>query len=167
MREEQLLNLILPFKDKLFRFAYRIIGSSFEAEDIVQEVIIKVWKKKEQFAEIENKEAWCMTLTRNLSIDKKRAKRMKTTGIEDFHHLQDSNDDPQMSLERMELVNKVRAMIDTLPERQKMVIHLRDIEGLSYKEISSTLDLSLDQVKVILHRARKSLKAKFAKTDEQ
>ncbi len=166
MHAEQLMELVLPFKDKLYRFAYRIVGDSFEAEDIVQEVLVKIWKKKDQFLQIENKEAWCMTLTRNLSIDKKRAKKMNTSSIDNFHHIKDHQDNPEISLEKQELVMKVRKMIDSLPERQKMVVHLRDIEGMSYKEISQTLELSLDQVKVILHRARKALKLKFAKRNE-
>ena len=161
MQDKEIMDLILPFKDKLYRFAYRIVGNSFEAEDIVQEILIKVWKKKEQFQLIENKEAWCMTMTRNLSIDKKRARKMKTTSIEDFHHLRDSTDNPAISMERKETVDHVRSVINSLPEKQASVIHLRDIEGLSYKEIAIAMDLSLDQVKVVLHRARKALKLKF------
>jgi len=161
MQDKEIMDLILPFKDKLYRFAYRIVGNSFEAEDIVQEILIKVWKKKEQFQQIDNKEAWCMTMTRNLSIDKKRARKMKTTSIEDFHHLRDSTDNPAISMERKETVDHVRSVINSLPEKQASVIHLRDIEGLSYKEIAIAMDLSLDQVKVVLHRARKALKLKF------
>ena len=161
MQDKEIMDLILPFKDKLYRFAYRIVGNSFEAEDIVQEILIKVWKKKEQFQQIDNKEAWCMTMTRNLSIDKKRARKMKTTSIEDFHHLRDSTDNPAISMERKETVDHVRSVINSLPEKQASVIHLRDIEGLSYKEIATAMDLSLDQVKVVLHRARKALKLKF------
>ncbi len=161
MQDKEIMNLILPFKDKLYRFAYRIVGNSFEAEDIVQEILIKVWKKKEQFSQIENKEAWCMTMTRNLAIDKKRAKKMKTSSIENFHHIKDQSDTPAISMERKETVNRVREMINSLPEKQASVIHLRDIEGLSYKEIGVAMGLSLDQVKVVLHRARKALKLKF------
>ena len=149
----------------MFRFAYRIVGDYMEAEDIVQEVLIKIWKKKDQFIQIENKEAWCMTLTRNLAIDKTRAKKKKIDSIDQFYHLKDKSADPYSQLKTNNTLAIIRNYMESLPENQKLVIHLRDVEGLTYKEISEITEYSLDQVKVYLHRARKTLREKLINLD--
>lgn len=70
MQTDKVSILDLPFKDKLFRFAYNIVGNVQDAEDIMQELLIKIWNRQEQYSGLDNKEAWCMTVTRNLAIDK-------------------------------------------------------------------------------------------------
>ena len=67
MNLEAFQTRVLPAKNKLFRFAFRLLGSSEEAKDVVQEVLIKVWNGREQMAEVQNLEAWCMRITKNLS----------------------------------------------------------------------------------------------------
>jgi len=146
------MDLVLPYKDKLYRFAKSMVGNSFDAEDIIQEVLVKIWKKKDQFVEIDNKEAWCMTVTRNLSIDKIRSKKNKgTSNIDDYYHI----------LEQKDALNRVMAMLNELPDNQRSVMHLRDVEGYTYKEISDMTGLTVDQVKVNLHRARKTLRSRL------
>lgn len=167
MHTEQIMNLVLPFKNKLYRFALRILGDTFEAEDVVQEVLIKIWKKKDRFMEIDNKEAWCMTLTRNLAIDKTRAKKLKTNDIDDYFHIKDHSSTPDRAMESSDTMNQIRAIINELPDKQKSVIHLRDIEGYSYKEISEITGLKIDQVKVYLHRGRITLRSRLVKFRKQ
>ena len=70
---------VLPTKNKLFRFAFRLLGSSEEAKDVVQEVMMKVWNGREQMGAIDNMEAWCMRITKNLSLDRLRSKERRTT----------------------------------------------------------------------------------------
>ena len=161
MRVEEFTGIIDPIKDKLYRYAYRIVKDEMEAEDVVQEVIIKLWKKKEQFAEIGNKEAWCMTLTRNLSIDKTRSRKGRVESIEDYHHVKDSSRDPYSETKSSDMMKHIMELMDKLPDNQKSVLHLRDVEGYSYKEISEITTLSVDQVKVNLYRARKSMRDKL------
>jgi len=156
------MDLVLPYKDKLYRFAKSMVGNSFDAEDIIQEVLVKIWKKKDQFVEIDNKEAWCMTVTRNLSIDKIRSKKNKgTSNIDDYYHISDSNATPAVALEQKDALNRVMAMLNELPDNQRSVMHLRDVEGYTYKEISDMTGLTVDQVKVNLHRARKTLRSRL------
>lgn len=161
MRVEEFTELVNPIKDKLYRYAKRIVKDEMEAEDVVQEVIIKLWKKKEQFAEIENKEAWCMTMTRNLAIDKTRSKKGHTESIEDYHHIKDRTMDPYAETRSNDMMSRIMGMMDSLPENQKSVMLLRDVEGYSYKEISKITTLSIDQVKVNLYRARKTMREKI------
>jgi len=155
----QMLSL---YKDKMFRYAFNIVGSRFAAEDVVQEAMIKIWKKREQFAEIENKEAWCVTVTRNLAIDKVRAAKKRRAGdITEYHHISDSDPSPDVQLEHKDALQKVGVILDGLPPQQKEIITLRDVEGYTYQEIADILEISVDQVKVNLHRARKSLRSKL------
>lgn len=162
MQIKEVMDLVLPYKDKLYRFAKSMVGNSFDAEDIIQEVLVKIWKKKDQFVEIDNKEAWCMTVTRNLSIDKIRSKKNKgTSNIDDYYHISDSNATPAVALEQKDALNRVMAMLNELPDNQRSVMHLRDVEGYTYKEISDMTGLTVDQVKVNLHRARKTLRSRL------
>jgi len=163
MQGNDIMNLVLPFKDKLYRLALRIMGNVHEAEDIIQEVLIKIWKKREQFVELDNKEAWSMTVTRNLCIDKIRAKKMRTSDITEHFDIKDKTMTPSQQTISDDRMGQILELIDALPERQKTVVQLRDIEGYSYKEISTITGLKLDQVKVYLHRARISLRAQILK----
>lgn len=162
MQIKEVMDLVLPYKDKLFRFAKSMVGNSFDAEDVIQEVLVRIWKKKDQFIEIDNKEAWCMTVTRNLSIDKIRSRKNKdTSNIDDYYHISDKSATPAVALEQKDALNRVMGLLDELPENQKSVMHLRDVEGYTYKEISEMTGLSVDQVKVNLHRARKTLRSRL------
>ena len=136
-----------------------------EAEDVIQELLIKVWKKKDQFLEITNKEAWCMTLTRNMSIDKTRKKKYRTQNIDDFHFIKDNEASPYQSVESKDNLSRIESIIDGLSDKHKTVIHLRDVEGYSYKEISEISGFTVDQIKVYLHRGRAQLRKQINRSD--
>lgn len=152
---------VLPLKDKLFRLAMRITFDREEAEDITQETLIKVWQNKDSWDEIDNMEAYCLTICRRLSIDSVRRKGVQAEREQDIVHLQStlvSNHTPEEILDQKQRVALVHQIIDQLPETQRTVIQLRDIEGLSYDEISQITALSPSQVKVYLHRARTKIR---------
>ena len=155
---------VLPVKNKLFRFAFRLLGSSEEAKDVVQEVFIKVWNGRDQMASIDNMEAWCMRITRNLSLDKIRARQRKATDpIEESFDIQNDSQTPYEATENSENMQRISQLIASLPEKQRQVMHLRDIEGYSYNEICEILELDMNQVKVNLFRARNAVREKFVK----
>lgn len=159
MQNDLILKQVLHLKDKLYRFAIRILANDVDAEDVVQETFVKVWQKSEQLQDIENKEAWCMTVTRNLAIDKIRArKKTDSKDIDLFHHLSDAGPTPDVITENKESLSIVMATLDKLPDHQKQIIHLRDIEGYTYREIGEITGYSEEQVKVNLFRARQKLK---------
>ncbi len=151
---------VLPVKDKLYRFALRLVKSEPEAQDIVQEVLIKVWDKRDQMDQVENLEAWCMRVTRNLSLDKLKSKYSnKTSGLEqDLEVSQGEKVTPYRSTEMNDTMRNISKLISSLPEKQKQVIQLRDVEGFSYKEISDIMEIDMSQVKVNLFRARKTVR---------
>lgn len=152
---------ILPLKDKLFRLAFRITLDSGEAEDIVQEAMIRVWNKRDEWSEWKSVEAFCITVTRNLALDRSEKK--------DNQHLTLTNETlewaelgtPELQYEVSEQYRLVEKLISELPEKQRTIIQLRDVEGRSYKEIAELMELSEEQVKVNLHRARQKIKQQF------
>ena len=155
---------ILPAKNKLFRFALRMLGNEDEAKDIVQEVFFRVWKGREGMDTIRNWEAWCMRITRNLSLDRIRINNRQNTlpmgeGFDVRHDALSPHDRTEMH----ESIQRVGVMIASLPEKQRQVIHLRDVEGYSYNEICVILDLDMNQVKVNLFRARNAVREKLLK----
>ena len=151
--------LITPIQDKLFRFALRMVGSVEEAEDVVQEVWIKLWKQRDYLDKIQNVEAWCMQLTRNISIDHLRSKHRRTEGLDEgVRQIQSNDHTPDVTLTKKDLFQKIQQMMNDLPEQQRDVMHLRDIEGYAYQEIADMLDLTLNQVKINLFRARTTIR---------
>lgn len=161
MQNETILKSIESYKEKLYRFSLKIVGNQFDAEDVLQELMIKIWKKRDEFVEIENQEAWCMTVTRNLCIDKIRKRKGDTHDISEYHTISDNSPTPDKIAEDRESLSMVMKILNDLPQNQKEIIHLRDIEGYTYKEISQIIDLTEEQVKVNLFRARQKFKEKI------
>ena len=161
MKEISFRNDILPLKDKLYRLALRITLDSAEAEDIVQDTMIRVWNKRDEWAQFNSIEAFCLTVARNLAID--RSQKSEAQNIELTTETQEMSDGstPERQLERSEQMDLVRKLINELPEKQRTIIQLRDIEEKSYKEIADVMQLTEDQVKVTLFRARQRIKAKY------
>lgn len=154
---------ILIHKDRLFRLAASIMKNPMLARDVVQEVLIKVWQKQPSLSHIQNVEAWLVTSTRNKAIDTLRGQRKGHIEIESVHGIADNLPNPASSLEQQDTAQMIRQIIKQLPENQRMVLHLRDIEGMTYQEISDMLDMSLPQVKTNLFRARQKLKSIISK----
>lgn len=150
---------IVPNKDKIYRFVLRMVKNEFDAEDIMQELAIKIWKYREKFSELENKEAWSMTVARNLAIDKIRNRnKRRHLDIEDAYDLSDSNKNPHEQLAADDTMSILRDYMNKLPENQRTTLHLREIEGMTYKEIADICEMSLEQVKSNIFRARRALK---------
>ena len=158
----EMLEAVIPIKDKLYRYALNIVGNEMAAEDVIQELFLKIWNKKNEIQAIENKEASCMTVTRNLALDQLRKNKHKMESVENHFSLADDTMDPAERTQSNDLMKIIRKAMNELPDDQQKVIHLRDIEGYSYKEISEATDLSIEKVKVYLHRARITLREKLA-----
>jgi RNA polymerase sigma-70 factor (ECF subfamily) len=156
-------NDILPLKNELFRLALRITQERAEAEDVVQETMMKVWKRREQWAEMESIEAFCLTVCRNLALDKTRRmeRQLRTapppTDPADLSH---ASNPEQVAIERDRL-RLVRQLMDQLPEKQRSCMQLRDVEGKSYRDIATVLDITEQQVKINIFRARQTIRERF------
>jgi RNA polymerase sigma factor (sigma-70 family) len=163
MNLEDFETRVLPAKNKLFRFALRLLGSSEEAKDIVQETMIKVWNGRDM-AEVQNMEAWCMRITKNLSLDKLRSRQRKSTSsIDERFDMVHESLSPHEKTEIKESMKRIDELMAALPDKQRQVMHLRDIEGYSYNEICDVLEIDMNQVKVNLFRARNAVREKLVK----
>lgn len=161
MHEISFRDDILPLKDKLFRLALRITFDRAEAEDIVQDTLIRVWNIRDEWPEMESIEAYCMTVARNLAID--RSQKMEARNTELTPETQEMPDalTPENEFERDEQLKLIHRIINGLSEKQRTIVQLRDIEGKSYKEIADVLDITEEQVKVNLFRARQRIKTQI------
>lgn len=156
MTSEEFKSSVLPIKDKLYRFSLRLMGDRDDAQDIVQEIFLRLWSKRDKLSEYRNLEAFAMTMTRNLCLDKLKSPAAKKEQIED-KNMTDYRD-PYQNAETSDAVSLVKQAMDSLPEQQKMVIHLRDVEGCDFDEIAEISGLSLNNIRVILSRARKKVR---------
>ena len=156
---EEFKHSVLPVKNKLYRFALRFLGNEDEAKDVVQEVLIKAWDRREDLAHYKSIEAWCMRLTRNMSLNKlKSGHYSKTQVLEEELRISTETQTPYESTESQDVLTNIQKFMKALPPLQQQVLQLRDVEGYSYEEISEMLDVTLGQVKVNIFRARQSLK---------
>lgn len=157
---------ILPMKDKLYRLSLRITLNPQEAEDIVQDTLIKVWNKRESWDEIESIEAYAMTICRNLSLDHLKLRENQNASLEGMEiDRADRSLSPLEQVQQKDNLERVRQLVNALPEKQRSCMQLRDFEGKTYKEIAEILDITEEQVKISIFRARKAVKEAFEKQD--
>ncbi len=169
MKKISFRNDVLPLKNKLFRLALRITLDKAEAEDVVQETMIKVWNRRDTWEQIESIEAFCLTICRNMALDKAKAAANRNLSIDEAggsHHPDTSyGANPEAQAISHDRMATVRMIMDSLPEKQRSAMHLRDFEAKSYKEISGILGISEEQVKVNIFRARQTIKQKYAERE--
>ncbi len=140
MKQAEFLNTVLPFKDKLFRMAKRLLVSTEEAEDATQEILIKLWSKKNKMESYKNVEAFAMTMTKNFCLDRLKSKQAGNLKLVHTNYT-DANTSLQGQLEAKDSINWVERIMEELPEQQKMVLQLRDVEQYEYEEIEKLLDM--------------------------
>ena len=167
MNKVSFRNDVLPLKNVLFRLALRITLNREEAEDIVQDTLIKVWNRRESWDEIESIEAFSLTICRNIALDRIAKSENRNASLDDGAGTEkpDNAPTPLEQAARNDRVRIVREIVDSLPEKQRSCIQLRDFEGKAYKEIASILGISEEQVKVSIFRGRQTIKQKFQQFD--
>lgn len=158
---------VLPLKNLLYRLALRITLDHAEAEDIVQETMIKVWNRRDTWQEIESMEAFCTTICRNLALDhiKKKAHQNASLDEKDIDQA-DTASTPYEDMLQKDRLRLIRDLVNSLPEKQRSCMQLRDFEGKQYREIARLLGISEEQVKINIFRARQAIKNKFKKADQ-
>ena len=166
MQEISFRDDILPLKDKLFRLALRITFDRAEAEDVVQDTMIRVWNKREEWTQFGSIEAYCLTVAKNLAIDRSQKKEAQNVELTPEMEEESEISGPYDQLVNNERMSIIHRLINELPEKQRLIMQLRDIEGESYKEIAKILNLTEDQVKVNLFRARQKVKQRYLEIDE-
>ena len=159
-------NDVLPLKNILYRLALRITLNSAEAEDIVQDTLIKVWNKRDEWNKIESIEAFSLTICRNLALDRNKRMDNRNDSLDETNiEKADLLSNPYEDTTHKDKMDLVRKLVDRLPEKQRSCMQLRDFEGKPYKEIAEILGITEEQVKINIFRARQSVKEKFQKFD--
>ncbi len=166
MQEISFRNDILPLKDKLFRLGLRITLDRAEAEDVVQDTMIRVWNKRDEWQQFESVEAYCLIVAKNLAIDRSQKKDAQNVELSPEMAEEADTSGPYDRLVNNERMKIIHRLIDELPEKQRLIMQLRDIEGESYKDIAKVLQLTEEQVKVNLFRARQKVKQRYIEIDE-
>ena len=158
--------LFINYYSVLVSFAMKYLESQDVAEDIVQDTMIRVWNKRDEWTQFDSIEAYCLTVARNLAID--RSQKLESQNVELTPETQEMPDTltPDRAYEQDEQLRLVHHLINELPEKQRTIVQLRDIEGKSYKEIADVLQLTEEQVKVNLFRARQKVKQRYLEIDE-
>ncbi|MGI9546676.1 MAG: RNA polymerase sigma factor [Flavobacteriaceae bacterium] len=160
MTQSEFLNVVMPFKDKLYRLAKRLLVSAEEAEDATQEILMKLWSKNNKIAGYKNVEAFAMTMTKNFCLD--RLKSKQSGNLKLVHsNFTDESESLQRSVEVKDSLNWVEKIMQELPEQQKMVLQLRDVEQYEFEEIAELLEMKPTAIRVALSRARKTVREKL------
>ena len=168
MNAEEFKQKVLPVNQKLLRLSFRFLGNIQEAEDAVQEVYMKLWGMRQKLTEINNVEAFATTVTKNHCLDKLKARR--TVSLEDnlqnLGNHESVHENPHQISENQDSISYVRLIIDSLPEQQKSMIIMRDIEQYSFEEIQEVTGLDMNYIRVNLSRARKQVRDELTKVHD-
>jgi len=156
---------VLPVRQKLYRLAVFMLRDKEEAEDILQDVFLKLWSNKHKLETYTSIEAFAMTITKNICLDKmkagKRRQQVDISGME----LDSLEASPYQHSENADSMRKVQGLMESLPEQQKLILHLREVEGCSFEEIEQITSLTINNIRVLLSRARKSVRDGFLKLE--
>jgi RNA polymerase sigma-70 factor (ECF subfamily) len=163
MNQNEFMQTVSPFKDKLFRMAKRLLVSTEEAEDATQEVMVKLWSKNESLKQLNSVEAMAMTMTKNYCLDQLKSKRASNLKLVHTNYT-DREASLQQKIEDHDTWNWVEKIMQELPEQQKLIVQLRDIEEMEFEEIGTILEMNETAVRVALSRARKTIREKMIKT---
>lgn len=163
MNQKDFVLLINPFKDKLFRLAKRLLVSTEEAEDATQEILVKLWSKNENLDTYNSVEAMAMTMTKNYCLDQLKSKRASNLKIE-HSNFTDKEASLYKKIEDSDSLKWVEKIINQLPEQQRLIIQLRDIEQCEFSEIAKITEMNETAVRVALSRARKTIREYMLKT---
>jgi RNA polymerase sigma-70 factor (ECF subfamily) len=154
---------VLPISSKLLRFALQILQNEEEAKDVLQDVFLKLWQKRDELEKVENLDAFAMRMIRNRCLDVIRSRRtVSLEGMKKIKRTDENNSDTD-HLENADSVSLVKRIIAGLPELQRIVIQLRDIEQLEYDEIAEATEMNVNAIRVNLSRARKKVRDEILK----
>jgi len=168
MTRSEFSSLVHRLSKKLYIYAYRILRDQEGSEDAVQEIFIKLWKMNEKLREYESVEALATTMVKNYCIDQLR--KLKHINPDDENamvHYPDSNPTPYDKLEINEAYALMERIINNLPENYRVIIRLRDIDGLSFEEIADKTGQNINTLRVSLSRARKTVRDEYKKHNDE
>ena len=161
MTHQEFKTRFLPCHKRMYRIAFRYLGNEYDAEDMVQNAYLKLWEMQETLDTITNDEAYALTIVKHLCLD-----RLKQTTIRHDNECEsiqkaETSPQPDEALELKEDMGILLHLIERLPEQQRQVLMLKHFEGRSTEEIERETGLSNVHIRVLLSRARKTIKEQF------
>jgi RNA polymerase sigma-70 factor (ECF subfamily) len=162
MTTEEFKDRVLPVKDKIYRLAKRILNDIEESEDVVQEVFYRLWSRKDELASYRSIEAFAMIVTKNMCLDKVKAKGYHKDQLGEWNAPID-NRSPYKIAELNDDLQSVHQIIRQLPEQQRMIVQMRDVEGMEFEEIAEIMQMHLNAIRVSLSRARKTIRDRITR----
>lgn len=165
MDQKAFLGIFFPMHDRLYRMALRLLVSKESAEDALQEVLLKLWERKEKLKNYDSPQAFAMSMTKNYCYDQLKLKQNNNLRI--VHTNYEENNRPlEKQIEAKNDVELLNQQMNNLPEQQKTIVQLRDIEELEYHEIAQIMDMNETAIRVALSRGRKKLRECLLKTHQ-
>ena len=157
---------VLPVKDKLFRLAKTMLRHHEEAEDALQDVFLKLWVNQHKVEACTSIEAFAMTVTKNLCLDRLKLKKPRHLADVTEMEIDSGHTTPYQRSEFKDSAQVMQQLVDQLPEQQKLILHLRDVEGYTFEEIEQITQLPLNTIRVNLSRARKQVREQYLKIEK-
>ena len=159
MKSSEFKLLVMPYSSRLYRMAFRLMSSREEAEDIVQEVYVKLWGMRKELPHYNSIEALSIRITRNLCLDQLRRRKVNHDALKvEKMKRDDYPETPSETLENREKAELVHKLIEALPEPQRSLVHLRHLEGKEYEEIAEMVNMNVNAIRVSISRARKQMR---------
>ncbi len=165
MTELEFIHTVKNIEDRMYRLAKSILISEDEAADVVQEICVKLWIKRGQLDNVVNKEAYFMRAVRNYCLDRLKSKQSKESRFDNISFKTQAFSS-EKNYEKKEAYHLILKLMNTLPEKQRVIVQLRDIEGYKFKEIAEILEMKENAIRTALSRARKTLKEALIKQYE-
>lgn len=155
--------LFLPCSRKMMTVAWRLTGNDLSAEDLVQDTFMRLWSKRDELEHVVNAEAYCITTLKHVFYDQQRKAHLGEVDPPPDELNVAADDDVGREVENRDAAETVMRLITRLPAQQRCIIQMRDIDDMSYEEISAATGLSQVNVRVLLSRARRQVREKLRK----
>lgn len=164
MKSSEFKLMVMPYSSRLYRMAFRLMNNREEAEDIVQEVYVKLWGMRNELNKYNSLEALSIRITRNLCLDQLRRRKVNQNALKAEKLKEESHSvTPAEDLEKKEEIELIHTLIAALPEPQRSLVYLRHLEGKEYEEISEMVNMNVNAIRVSISRARKQMREMLEK----
>lgn len=159
MTKEEFQKEVIPIGDKLYRMAFRLLGNSESAKDVIQELFLKLWETRDELRKLSSIEAFACTILKNKCLDKLRLQKPMV----DMEILKIQGNNPEAVYDHREGLSEIGKVMLRLPEKQRVIMQMRDIDCCTFEEIALLFDTSVNNIRVQLWTARKWVKEELVK----
>ena len=161
MNASEFKQQLLPLNANLYRMAFKLMGNEDDAKDVVQDAYLKLWKMRDNITNVDNPLAYCLTIVKNMCLDRHRAASLNVIDKPPEELPIAGDDSASRHIEQQQTNQMLNQCLARLPAQQQQVLRMRDLAGCSMQEIEKATGLTAINARVLLSRARKSLRTQF------